>query len=37
MARASLTYGFLHGSFGHLFFNMLAVFMFGAPLEQTWG
>ena len=32
-----LTYGFLHGSFGHLFFNMLAVFMFGAPLEQTWG
>ena len=32
-----LTYGFLHGSFGHLFFNMLALFMFGAPLEQTWG
>jgi len=32
-----LTYGFLHGSFGHLFFNMLAVFMFGAALEQTWG
>ncbi|WP_256843810.1 rhomboid family intramembrane serine protease, partial [Pseudomonas aeruginosa] len=27
-----LTYGFLHGSFMHLFFNMLAVFMFGAPL-----
>ncbi|HHW4681285.1 MAG TPA: rhomboid family intramembrane serine protease [Xylella taiwanensis] len=32
-----LTYGFLHGGFEHLFFNMLAVFMFGAPLEQTWG
>ena len=32
-----LTYGFLHGSFGHLFFNMIALFMFGAPLAQTWG
>ena len=32
-----LTYGFLHGSLSHLFFNMLALFMFGAPLEQTWG
>ena len=32
-----ITYAFLHGSMGHLFFNMLAVFMFGAPLEQTWG
>ncbi len=32
-----LTYGFLHGNFSHLFFNMLALFMFGAPLEQTWG
>lgn len=32
-----LTYGFLHGDFGHLFFNMLVLFMFGGPLEQTWG
>ena len=32
-----LTYGFMHGSFAHLFFNMLALFMFGAPLEHTWG
>jgi Uncharacterized membrane protein (homolog of Drosophila rhomboid) len=32
-----LTYGFLHGSLGHLFFNMLALYMFGAPLEATWG
>lgn len=32
-----LTYGFMHGSFSHLFFNMLALYMFGAPLEQAWG
>jgi membrane associated rhomboid family serine protease len=32
-----LTYGFLHGSFNHLFFNMFAVWMFGTPLEQAWG
>ena len=32
-----LTYGFLHGSVQHLFFNMLALYMFGAPLEATWG
>ena len=31
------TYGFLHGSFGHLFFNMLGLYMFGAELEQVWG
>jgi membrane associated rhomboid family serine protease len=28
---------FLHGSIGHLLFNMLALWMFGLPLEQTWG
>ncbi len=32
-----LTYGFMHGSFGHLAFNMLALLMFGAPLEHVWG
>jgi len=32
-----LTYGFMHGGIGHLLFNMLALVMFGAPLEQTWG
>lgn len=32
-----ITYGFLHGSFSHLFFNGLALYMFGAPLELTWG
>ncbi len=32
-----LTYMFLHGGFGHLFFNMLALWMFGMELENTWG
>ena len=32
-----LTYGFMHGSFAHLLFNMLALLMFGAPLAHTWG
>lgn len=32
-----LSSGFMHAGFGHLFFNMLALWMFGAPLEQTWG
>lgn len=32
-----LSYGFMHGSLGHLAVNMLALFMFGAPLEYTWG
>lgn len=32
-----VTYGFLHGGFGHLFFNMFALWMFGVQLENTWG
>jgi len=32
-----VSYAFLHGSFGHLFFNMLGVWMFGAELERLWG
>ncbi|MGN6222915.1 rhomboid family intramembrane serine protease [Pseudoxanthomonas sp.] len=32
-----LTSGFMHGGPGHLFFNMLALWMFGSPLEATWG
>ncbi len=31
------TYMFLHGGLGHLFFNMLALWMFGMELENTWG
>jgi membrane associated rhomboid family serine protease len=32
-----LSYAFLHGSFGHLFFNMLGLWMFGGELERLWG
>jgi membrane associated rhomboid family serine protease len=32
-----VTYSFLHGGPEHLFFNMLGVYMFGAPLERVWG
>lgn len=31
------TYMFLHGGFGHILWNMLALWMFGADLEQSWG
>ena len=31
------TYAFLHGSFNHLFFNMLGLWMFGSELEMVWG
>lgn len=32
-----VSYGFLHGGLGHLFFNMFALFMFGRPIEAAWG
>ncbi len=31
------TYMFLHGGIWHILWNMLALWMFGAELEQTWG
>ena len=32
-----LTYMFMHGGISHLFFNMLALFFFGTPVEQRMG
>jgi membrane associated rhomboid family serine protease len=32
-----VTYAFLHGSLTHIFFNMFALYMFGAALENYWG
>ena len=32
-----ITYAFLHSGTTHLLFNMLALYMFGAPLEQWFG
>ncbi len=32
-----VSYSFLHGGIGHLFFNMFALWMFGAQIENTWG
>jgi len=32
-----VTYGFLHGSPTHLFFNMFALWMFGGPVEEVLG
>ena len=32
-----LTYMFLHGSFGHLFFNMFSLWMFGGIIERSLG
>ncbi|MDX2418347.1 MAG: rhomboid family intramembrane serine protease [Xanthomonadales bacterium] len=32
-----ISYGFLHGGFNHLFFNMFALWMFGLPIERMWG
>lgn len=32
-----ITYMFIHGDFGHLFFNMFALWMFGSSVENAWG
>jgi len=32
-----ITYMFMHGSMGHVFFNMFALWMFGNVLENVWG
>ncbi len=32
-----LTYMFLHGNLGHIFFNMFALWMFGSQVEAAWG
>ncbi|MEW6049977.1 MAG: rhomboid family intramembrane serine protease [Candidatus Zixiibacteriota bacterium] len=32
-----LTYMFVHGGLGHVFFNLLALWMFGTEIEFTWG
>jgi membrane associated rhomboid family serine protease len=32
-----VTYMFMHGSLMHIFFNMLGLFMFGPPVEYSWG
>ncbi len=32
-----ITYQFMHGGFWHLFFNLFALWMFGAELESRWG
>lgn len=32
-----VTYMFMHGGFWHIFFNMLALWMFGTELEHLWG
>ncbi|MGH8163436.1 MAG: rhomboid family intramembrane serine protease, partial [Rhodanobacteraceae bacterium] len=32
-----LTYAFMHGGWTHIAFNMLALYMFGGPIEQLFG
>lgn len=32
-----ITYQFMHGGFGHIFFNMFALWMFGMEIESMWG
>jgi membrane associated rhomboid family serine protease len=32
-----VTYAFLHANFAHIFFNMFALYMFGAEIERLFG
>ena len=32
-----VSYAFLHGSFTHILFNMLGLYMFGGPVERVFG
>jgi len=32
-----ISYQFMHGGFSHIFFNLFALWMFGADLENLWG
>src|SRR5919204_6018413 len=32
-----VTYAFVHGGFGHFFWNMVGLWMFGSRMEQTLG
>lgn len=32
-----ITYQFMHGGFGHIFFNMFMLWMFGMEIENLWG
>jgi rhomboid family protein len=32
-----VTYAFVHANFGHIFFNMLALYMFGGEIERLFG
>lgn len=32
-----VTYGFLHGSFFHIFINLFVLWMFGVRIENLWG
>lgn len=32
-----ITYMFMHGGLGHIFFNMFALYAFGSTLEYIWG
>ncbi len=37
MPHQFVTYMFMHGNFGHIFFNMFALWMFGNAIENIWG